>query len=64
MYYALPLEYVTVSQLQTKLGDGVNHLSTRKLIEKMASEGYVEGTAINRKMGMITNATYSGHSIQ
>lgn len=53
LYYALPLDYVTISQLQTNLGNEINYLATRKLVEKMVNEGYVEGTMANRKMGKL-----------
>ncbi|KAI5065156.1 hypothetical protein GOP47_0019851 [Adiantum capillus-veneris] len=51
LYYALTLEYITISHLQSSLGKNVNFLATRKLIERMVNEGYVEATPVNRKTG-------------
>ncbi|XP_042501125.1 meiosis-specific protein ASY1 isoform X2 [Macadamia integrifolia] len=50
LYHALPMEYVTVPKLQSKLEGEANQATVKKLIEKMAQEGFVEGTG-NRRLG-------------
>ncbi|KAJ7533667.1 hypothetical protein O6H91_13G059600 [Diphasiastrum complanatum] len=51
LYHALPLEYVSVAQLQSKLQGEVNQSTARKLMDKMAIDGFIEETASNRRMG-------------
>ncbi|MCO5556468.1 hypothetical protein L7F22_010017 [Adiantum nelumboides] len=51
LYITLPLDYITISHLQLSLGKTLNFSATRKLIERMVNEGYVEETAANRKIG-------------
>ncbi|KAF5191838.1 Meiosis-specific protein asy1 [Thalictrum thalictroides] len=50
LYHALPMDYVTVAKLQTKLDGEANQTTVRKLIDKMAQDGYLEGTN-NRRLG-------------
>ncbi|PIA37969.1 hypothetical protein AQUCO_02900074v1 [Aquilegia coerulea] len=50
LYHALPMDYVTVSKLQTKLDGEANQTTVRKLIDKMTQDGYLEGTN-NRRLG-------------
>ncbi|KAK9090120.1 hypothetical protein Sjap_023297 [Stephania japonica] len=48
LYHALPMDYVTIAKLQTKLGREANQTTVRKLIDKMALDGYVVGTSTRR----------------
>nr|XP_043612920.1 meiosis-specific protein ASY1 [Erigeron canadensis] len=50
LYHALPLNYITASTLQSKLGGEANQTTVRKLMDKMTKEGYIESTS-NRKLG-------------
>ncbi|XP_077228642.1 DNA-binding HORMA family protein [Tasmannia lanceolata] len=50
LYYALPMEYVSVAKLQSKMEGEANVNTVRKLIDKMAQEGFVEGIS-NRRLG-------------
>ncbi|CAN1256941.1 Meiosis-specific protein ASY1 [Linum perenne] len=50
LFHALPMTYVTIPKLQSKL-DGQTSLTTvRKLMNRMTKEGYVEAKG-NRKLG-------------
>ncbi|XP_047319001.1 meiosis-specific protein ASY1 [Impatiens glandulifera] len=49
LYHALPMKYVTVTKLQSMLED-VNQYTIRKLIDKMAMDGFVE-TKGSRRLG-------------
>ncbi|KAH7302683.1 hypothetical protein KP509_23G082500 [Ceratopteris richardii] len=51
LYYTLTMEYITMTHLRENLDENVNLLATRRFIERMVNEGYVEGTAVNRKIG-------------
>ncbi|KAI3841291.1 hypothetical protein MKW98_007772 [Papaver atlanticum] len=42
LYHVLPLDYVTISKLQSKLEGEANQATVRKLLDKMACDGYVE----------------------
>ncbi|XP_026456286.1 uncharacterized protein LOC113357179 isoform X2 [Papaver somniferum] len=42
LYHVLPLDYVTVSKLQSKLEGEVNQATVHKMFDKMACDGYVE----------------------
>ncbi|KAI3928761.1 hypothetical protein MKW98_024362 [Papaver atlanticum] len=42
LYHVLPLDYVTISKLQSKLEGEANQASVRKLLDRMACDGYVE----------------------
>ncbi|MCL7035784.1 hypothetical protein MKW94_013753, partial [Papaver nudicaule] len=42
LYHVLPLDYVTISKLQSKLEGEANQATVRKLLDKMAFDGYVE----------------------
>ncbi|KAI3987757.1 hypothetical protein MKX01_028491 [Papaver californicum] len=42
LYHVLPLDYVTISKLQSKLEGEANQATARKLLDKMACDGYVE----------------------
>ncbi|PIA65332.1 hypothetical protein AQUCO_00100660v1 [Aquilegia coerulea] len=50
LYHALPMDYVTVAKLQTKLDGEANQTTVRKLLDKMAQDGYLESTN-NRRLG-------------
>ncbi|PSR84765.1 HORMA domain-containing protein [Actinidia chinensis var. chinensis] len=50
LYHALPMNYVTVSKLQSKLDGEVNQATVRKLIDKMTRDGFVEAKS-NRRLG-------------
>nr|GEW40449.1 meiosis-specific protein ASY1 [Tanacetum cinerariifolium] len=50
LYHALPMDYITISKLQSKLGREANQTTVRKLMDKMTKEGYIEATN-NRKLG-------------
>ncbi|KAL9244830.1 hypothetical protein vseg_018551 [Gypsophila vaccaria] len=50
LYHALPMEYVTTVKLQTKLEGKANQTAVRKLIDKMAQDGFLEATT-SRKLG-------------
>ncbi|XP_070023591.1 meiosis-specific protein ASY1 isoform X2 [Nicotiana sylvestris] len=50
LYHALPLNYVTISNLQSKLGGEVNRTTVKKLIDKMTQDGFVEAGS-NRRLG-------------
>ncbi|KAK1415845.1 hypothetical protein QVD17_31633 [Tagetes erecta] len=50
LYHALPMNYITVSKLQSKLGGEANQVTVRKLMDKMTKEGYIESTN-NRRLG-------------
>ncbi|KAI3967167.1 hypothetical protein MKX01_042752 [Papaver californicum] len=42
LYHVLPLDYVTIFKLQSKLEGEANQATVRKLLDKMACDGYVE----------------------
>ncbi|KAI3879692.1 hypothetical protein MKX03_012018 [Papaver bracteatum] len=42
LYHVLPLDYVTIPKLQSKLEGEANQATVRKLLDKMACDGYVE----------------------
>ncbi|KAI3985323.1 hypothetical protein MKX01_033637 [Papaver californicum] len=42
LYHVLPLDYVTISKLQSKLEGEANQATVHKLLDKMACDGYVE----------------------
>ncbi|PWA81514.1 DNA-binding HORMA family protein [Artemisia annua] len=50
LYHALPMDYITISKLQSKLGREANQTTARKLMDKMTKEGYIEATN-NRRLG-------------
>ncbi|RZR75860.1 hypothetical protein BHM03_00000406 [Ensete ventricosum] len=50
LYFALPMDYVTISKLQSKLAGVANHSTVRKLIDKMEQDGYIKNTG-NRRLG-------------
>ncbi|XP_025012380.1 meiosis-specific protein ASY1 isoform X2 [Ricinus communis] len=50
LYHALPMNYVTVAKLQTKLDGEANQTTVRKLIDKMTRDGYLEAKG-NRRLG-------------
>ncbi|MQM13370.1 hypothetical protein Taro_046292, partial [Colocasia esculenta] len=50
LYYALPMDYVSVSKLQNKLGEEANQKTVRKLIERMSEDGFVQNTS-NKRLG-------------
>ncbi|KAF3779028.1 HORMA domain-containing protein 1 [Nymphaea thermarum] len=51
LYHALPLDYVTVAKLQNKLEGEANQATVRKMMNRMAKEGYIEGKG-SRKFGI------------
>ncbi|KAA8533309.1 hypothetical protein F0562_033158 [Nyssa sinensis] len=50
LYHALPMNYVTVAKLQSKLEGEANQSAVRKLIDKMTRDGFVEAKS-NRRLG-------------
>ena len=56
LYHALPMDYITISKLQSKLGREANQTTARKLMDKMTKEGYIEATN-NRRLGKCFTAT-------
>ncbi|XP_024019162.1 meiosis-specific protein ASY1 [Morus notabilis] len=50
LYYALPMNYVTIAKLQNKIEEPVNQNTVRKMIDKMTREGFVEAKS-NRRLG-------------
>ncbi|CAL9060019.1 unnamed protein product, partial [Musa banksii] len=50
LYYALPMDYVSIPKLQSKLAGVANHSTVRKLIDKMEQDGYIKNTG-NRRLG-------------
>lgn len=48
LYYALPMDYVTVPKLLNKLEGEANQTSVRKLIDKMVRDGFVEAQSNGR----------------
>jgi meiosis-specific protein len=51
LYHALPMDYVSVSKLQSKLDGNANQTTVRKLIDKMTQDGFVEATS-KRGLGL------------
>ena len=54
LYHTLPMNYVTVSKLQSKLDGEVNQATVRKLIDKMTCGGFVEAKS-NRRLGVCSH---------
>lgn len=50
LFHALPMDYVTIPKLQSKLGGEANQTTVRKLMDKMTKEGFIE-TSNNRRLG-------------
>ncbi|KAG6653923.1 meiosis-specific protein ASY1 [Carya illinoinensis] len=50
LYHALPMKYITVSKLQSKLEGEANQAAVRKIINKMTIDGFVEAKG-NRRLG-------------
>ncbi|GMN49238.1 hypothetical protein TIFTF001_018396 [Ficus carica] len=50
LYYALPMNYVTISKLQSKFEGEANQNTVRKMIDKMTRDGFVEAKS-NRRLG-------------
>lgn len=50
LYHALPMEYVTIAKLQNKLDGQANQNTVRKLITKMAHDGFIESKS-SRRLG-------------
>ncbi|MCL7029091.1 hypothetical protein MKW94_029333 [Papaver nudicaule] len=50
LYHVLPLDYVTLSKLQSKLKGEASQATVRKLLDKMVRDGYVEAKG-NRRLG-------------
>ncbi|XP_050373206.1 meiosis-specific protein ASY1-like isoform X2 [Argentina anserina] len=46
--HALPMQYVTVPKLQNKLGREANQNTVRKMIDRMAREGFIEAKRSGR----------------
>lgn len=45
------MQYVTIAKLHNKLGKDFTQAETKKLVERMAAEGYIEKTPANKRMG-------------
>ncbi|KAJ3681140.1 hypothetical protein LUZ60_015629 [Juncus effusus] len=52
LYHALPMDYVTVAKLQSKLEGEANQATVRKLIERMLQDGYLKNSP-NRRLGKL-----------
>lgn len=52
LYHALPMNYITVGKLQSKLDGEVNQNTIRKLIDRMVYDGLVEGKS-NKRLGIL-----------
>ncbi|KAL2485738.1 DNA-binding HORMA family protein [Abeliophyllum distichum] len=50
LYHALPMNYISVAKLQSKLEGEANPTIVRKLIDKMTRDGFVEAKS-NRRLG-------------
>lgn len=50
LYLALPMDYVTVAKLQSKLDGEANQSTVRKLIDKMVQDGYIKSSG-SKKLG-------------
>ncbi|KAJ4840995.1 Meiosis-specific protein asy1 [Turnera subulata] len=50
LYHALPMKYVTVTNLQRKLDGEASQGAVRKLIDRMTKDGYLEAQS-NRRLG-------------
>ncbi|XP_075083605.1 meiosis-specific protein ASY1-like, partial [Nicotiana tabacum] len=50
LYHALPMNYVTISKLQSKLAGEANQTTVKKLLNKMTQDGFVEASS-NRRLG-------------
>ncbi|KAK1301117.1 hypothetical protein QJS10_CPB13g00205 [Acorus calamus] len=50
LYHALPMEYVSVPKLQSKLKGEANQTTIRKFIDKMTEDGFVDNK-VNRRLG-------------
>ncbi|KAB1225816.1 HORMA domain-containing protein 1 [Morella rubra] len=50
LYHALPMEYVTIAKLQSKLEGEANQTTVRKIVNKMALDGFIAAKA-NRRLG-------------
>ncbi|XP_020268097.1 meiosis-specific protein ASY1-like [Asparagus officinalis] len=48
LYYALPMDYMTVAKLQTKLDGEAKQNTVRKLIDKIAQDGYLKSSGSKR----------------
>ncbi|CAA7058444.1 unnamed protein product [Microthlaspi erraticum] len=50
LYHSLPMQYVTITKLHNMLDGEANQTAVRKLMDRMAQEGYVEASS-NRRLG-------------
>lgn len=50
LYHALPMNYVTISNLRSKLGGEANQTTVKKLIDKMTEDGFIEAKS-KRRLG-------------
>ncbi|XP_075112407.1 meiosis-specific protein ASY1-like [Nicotiana tabacum] len=50
LYHALPMNYVTISNLRSKLGGETNQTTVKKLIDKMTEDGFIEAKS-KRRLG-------------
>ncbi|CAL5398405.1 unnamed protein product [Camellia sinensis] len=50
LYHALPMSYVTVAKLQSKLDGEINQTTVRKLIDKMIRDGFLDAKG-SRRLG-------------
>lgn len=51
LYHALPMNYVTVAKLQSKLEGEANQTIVRKIINKMTLDGFLEAKG-SRRLGL------------
>ncbi|XP_020267582.1 uncharacterized protein LOC109843062 [Asparagus officinalis] len=54
LYYALPMDYMTVAKLQTKLDGEAKQNTVRKLIDKIAQDGYLKSSG-SKRLGIHPN---------
>lgn len=48
LYHALPMKYVTVGKLQSKLSGEANQHTVKKLLDRMAQDGYIKNSGKKR----------------
>lgn len=51
------MEYVTIAGVQSKFGGEISFTVAKKMLDRMAEEGYIKQTASNRRMGNTTLKT-------
>ncbi|XP_026418143.1 meiosis-specific protein ASY1-like [Papaver somniferum] len=63
LYHVLPLDYVTISKLQSKLEGEANQATVRKLLDKMACDGYVEAKSKPRLGKRVIRSELTGKKL-